>query len=330
MDLFASMEAFCRVVETGSLGKAAQRMGVAKSMVATRVQQLEKRLGVALFHRSTRAMKLSEAGRKYYVDCSELLARAIELGSHRDENDVELTGRLSIQVLPGFAIGPFSSALVDFCALHPGLAFELTVSDKLVDPVNEGFDVVFQIYPPVSDALIERRLFPHRGVFCASPEYLAAAPPLDAPEDLIRHRFARYSNYPWDDRWPFFRGAERSEVKIGPVLKTNSVHVLLDFVLNGGGVAYLPTMLAASDLADGKLVRVLTDYSPPQLWLSAVYPSSHRSTTKVKTFLEFISRRFPSEPVWDREILPGGPPTGPVILAPLAGGSSISLVHAAV
>jgi DNA-binding transcriptional LysR family regulator len=310
LDLFASMEAFCRVVETGSLGKAAQRMGVAKSMVATRVQQLEKRLGVPLFHRSTRAMKLSEAGRKYYVDCSELLQRAMELGSHRDDNDAELTGKLAVQVLPGFAIGPFSTALVDFCNLPPGLTFELTVSDKLVDPVNEGFDLVFQIYPPVSDALIERRLFAHRGIFCASPEYLAGAPPLDGPEDLIRHRFARYSNYPWDDRWPFFRGEERIEVKIAPVLKTNSVHVLLDVVLHGGGVGYLPTMLAAPDLEAGRLVRVLTDWAPPQLWLSAVYPASHRSTTKVKTFLEFIARRFPNEPTWDRQLFGEGSPRG--------------------
>src|ERR1700761_2677857 len=179
------MEAFCRVVEAGSLGKAAQRMGIAKSMVATRVQQLEKRLGVALFHRSTRAMKLSEAGQKYYSDCSELLARAQELGSHRYDDQVALTGKLTIQVLPGFAFGHFSAALVEFCRLHPGIAFEIYVSDKLVDPVNEGLDMVFQIYPPVSDALIERRLFPHRGIFCASPAYLRQSPPLVAPQDLL-------------------------------------------------------------------------------------------------------------------------------------------------
>ena len=100
MDLFSSMEAFCRVVETGSLGKAGRRMGVAKSMVATRVQQLEKHLGVALFHRSTRAMKLSEAGRKYYVECSDLLVRAQELGSHGGEEQAALAGKLSIQSCP--------------------------------------------------------------------------------------------------------------------------------------------------------------------------------------------------------------------------------------
>jgi DNA-binding transcriptional LysR family regulator len=294
------MEAFCRVVETGSLGKAGQRMGIAKSMVATRVQQLEKHLGVPLFHRSTRAMKLSEAGRKYYVDCSDLLIRVQELAAHAVEDDT-LTGKLSIQVLPGF-VDQFADALVEFCALYPNLTFDVHVSDRLVDPVHEGFDIVFQIYSPVSDALIERRLFQHRGVFCASPEYLAQAPALDAPEDLLRHRFARYANYPWDDRWPFMRDGERVEVKIAPVLKTNSVFLLLDYVKNGAGVAYLPTVLTAADLTSGRLVRVLPEYEPPQLWMSAVYPASHRSTTKVKTFLDFMCRRFPAEPVWDREI----------------------------
>jgi DNA-binding transcriptional LysR family regulator len=279
-------------------------MGIAKSMVATRVQQLEKRLGVPLFHRSTRAMKLSEAGQKYYADCADLLARAQELGSHRHDDQVVLSGKLAIQVLPGFALGHFSGALVEFGALHPGVTFEIVVSDKLVDPVNEGLDLVFQIYPPVSDALIERRLFPHRGVFCAAPEYLRRSPPLVAPEDLIRHRFIRYSNYPWDDRWPFHRGEERVEVKMAPAMKTNSVHLLLDCVRHGGGVAYLPTILAAPGLADGSLERVLPDYSPPQLWLSAVYPASHRSTTKVKVFLDFIAKRFPAEPAWDRGVTP--------------------------
>jgi DNA-binding transcriptional LysR family regulator len=312
MDLFASIEAFCRVVETGSLGKAAQRMGVAKSMVATRVQQLEKHLGVPLFHRSTRAMTLSEAGRKYYVECADLLARAQELGAKGDDDDeAALTGKLSIQVLPGFAIGQFSTALVDFCNEHPGVTFELTVSDRLVDPVREGFDLVFQIYPPVSDALIERRLFAHRGIFCASPTYLRQAPPLKEPHDLLRHRFARYANYPWDDRWPFFHGEERTEVTLAPTLKANSVHLLLDYVAHGGGVAYLPTILAAPDLADGRLVRVLEDYSPPQLWLSAVYPASHRSTKKLRVFLDFICKRFPSEPNWDREIQP--PTDAPIL-----------------
>ncbi len=286
------MDAFCRVVESGSLGKAGLRMALAKSMVATRVQHLETHLGVPLFHRSTRTMKLSEAGRRYYVECMDILARVRRLSADRD--DAALNGRLAIQVLPGFALGRFSAVLVEFCAQHPAVTLDVTVSDKLIDPVNEGIDIVFQIYAPVSDLLIERRLFQNRGVFCASHDYLTGAPPLNEPQDLLRHRFARYANYPWDDHWPFHRDGEQIEVRIAPVLKTNSVPLLLEYVLQGAGVAYLPTMLAADDIGRGRLVHVLPDYEPPPLWMSAVYPASHRATPKVRAFLDLVAKRFPA------------------------------------
>lgn len=299
MDLLLCIEAFCRAAETGSLTAAARRLGVAKSVVTTRVQQLEEHLGVPLFHRSSRAMKLSEMGGKYYSECLDILSRAEELTSHSQAEKKVLSGTLFIQVLPGFALGEFSRALAEFATLHRALKFDVTVSDQLVDPVHAGLDVVFQIYPPVSDSLIERRLFRHNGTFCASPDYLNSAMPLETPSDLTLHRFSRYSYYPWGDRWPLHRGNLRFEVDLKPVLKTNSVHLLREFVLSGAGVAYLPTALIADDLRKGLLVRLLESYSAPQLWLSAVYPVSHRTSTRMKTFLDFISNRFSAGYVTD-------------------------------
>lgn len=291
MDLLLCAEAFCRVAETGSLTAAARRLGVAKSVVTTRVQHLEERLATPLFHRSPRAIKLSETGGQYYTECLELLARADELTTKTRE-DKSLNGTLFIQVLPGFAFNGFSKALAEFSGLHPGIKFEITVSDQLVDPVHAGLDLVFQIYPPVSDSLIERRLFPHHGAFCASRGYLNGAPPLQTPEDLTLHRFSRYSYYPWGDRWPLRHGETQVEVQLRPVLKSNSVHLLREFVISGAGISYLPTAIIAEDMRKGRLVRVLKDYAAPQLWLSAVYPVSHRSSPRVKNFLDFVSRKF--------------------------------------
>lgn len=299
MDLFASMEAFCRVVESGSLGKAATHLGISKSMVARRVDLMEQRLGAPLFHRSARAMSLTEAGRRCYLECVEVLSRVEEMQSRRDPSGEGGGGRLAIQVLPGFAHGGFSEVVVEFSVLHPRIALDITVSDQLVDPVREGLDVVFQIYPAVSDALVERRLFRHRGAFCSAPGYMASAPPLMDPEDLGRHRFARYSNYPWGDRWPLTGRDGLTEVTVPPALITNNVLILLAYALNGAGIAYLPTVLAAPYVRSGELVQVLAGYAPPQLWMSAVYPTSHRSTARLKTFLDFVARRFPSEPPWD-------------------------------
>jgi DNA-binding transcriptional LysR family regulator len=306
LDLILSIEAFVRVAETESFVNAARQMGVAKSVATTRVKQLEEHLGVSLFHRSTRAIKLSEAGTSYYRDCRDLLTRVEELSLRSREEVSALRGTLRIHVLPGFALGHFSKALVEFREAHPRIEFDVHVNDRVVDPVQEGLDVAIQIYPAASNSLIERRLFPVRGLFCASPKYLAEEPILETPLDLLRHDFARYSYYPWGDDWPLINGSERFQISLRPVLKTNSVHLLLEFARAGAGVAYLPTMVAAPDLLEGRLRRVLPQYAAPPLWLSAVYPSSHRSTAKVKLFIDFLLTRFPSEPQWDQAL--GLPP----------------------
>lgn len=306
MDLLQSMEAFVRVAEAESVGSAARQLGVAKSVVTTRVKQLEEHFGAALFHRSTRAFKLSEVGQRYYESCRDILARVGALSDLSEQERGGLRGTLRIQVLPGFGIGHFSKAVVDFRALHPGIVFDVFVNDRVVDPVQEGFDLVIQIYPPASNSLIERKLFPVRGLFCAAPHYLAEESPIETPLDLLRHDFARYAYYPWGDRWPISGGSERFEIALSPVLKTNSVHLLLEFARGGAGIAYLPTMVAAPDLLEKRLTHVLPGYSAPPLWLSAVYPASHRSTARVKTFIDFLRMRFPTEPQWDKAL--GLPP----------------------
>jgi DNA-binding transcriptional LysR family regulator len=309
VDLILSIEAFVRVAETQSFANASRQIGVAKSVVTTRVKQLEEHLGVALFHRSTRAVKLSESGEIYYRDCSDLLQKVQDLSLRSQGEKSALKGTLRIHVLPGFALGHFSKALTDFRSAYPTIDFEVMVNDRVVDPVKEGLDLVLQIFPPASNSLIERRLFPVRGLFCAAPDYLAGESELETPLDLLRHDFACYSYYPWGDKWPLIKGAERFQISLSPVLKTNSVHLLLDFARAGAGVAYLPTMVAAPDLLERRLARVLPEYSAPPLWLSAVYPASHRSTAKVKLFLDFLRTRFPNEPQWDQAL--GLPPLEP-------------------
>lgn len=299
MDLYSAMRAFCAVVDASSLSKAAVRLGISKSMVSRRVEQLEAYVGRALFHRSPGLMTVSEAGRDHYAECLEIVRRLDALPTLDRGPDTALSGRLTLQVLPGFAHGAFADALTDYCRLHPDMAFDITVSDALVDPVREGFDLVFQMYPAVNDMLIERVLFPHQGLFCASPKYLAEAPPLEKPQDLLLHRFARYSNYPWGDHWPFRKDDSQVDVELVPMLRTNSVQLLLQYVLGASGVAYLPAILATDHIRAGRLDVVLESYASPQLHMYAVYPPSHRNTAKVRSFLQFISARFAKERNWE-------------------------------
>ena len=302
MDLFISMEAFVRAAEAQSFANAARQLGVAKSVVTSRIKQLEEHFNVALFHRSTRAVRLSEAGESYYRDCAQLVNKVHELSGRTSAETHSLSGTLNVHVLPGFALGHFSHALIAFREAHPRIEFVVTVNDRVIDPVQEGFDLALQIYPPASNLLVERKLFPVRGVLCAAPAYLKEEPVIETPLDLVRHDFARYSYYPWGDNWPLMKGNECFEIALNPVLKTNSVHLLLEFARAGAGVAYLPTMVAAADLLERRLERVLPEYAAPPLWLSAVYPASHRSTTKVKAFVEFLRARYLREPQWDRAL----------------------------
>ncbi|MBN3785934.1 LysR family transcriptional regulator [Burkholderia sp. Ac-20353] len=302
MDLFQSMEAFVRAAEAQSFASAARQLGVAKSVVTARVKQLEEHFGVPLFHRSTRAVRLSELGESYYRECSELVNKVHELSARSSNDPQALAGTLHVHVLPGFALGHFSRVLTDFREAYPRIEFVVTVNDRVIDPVQEGFDLALQIYPAASNLLIERRLFPVRGTLCAAPDYLKEEPPVETPLDLLRHDFACYSYYPWGDRWPLMRGNECFEIALSPVLKTNSVHLLLEFARAGAGIAYLPTMVAAPDLLEQRLTRVLPDYAAPPLWLSAVYPASHRSTTKVKVFVDFLRTRYAREPQWDKAL----------------------------
>jgi DNA-binding transcriptional LysR family regulator len=247
-------------------------------------------------------VRLSEIGERYYKDCAELLKRVYDLSARSQVETLALSGTLHIHVLPGFALGHFSRTLIDFRAIYPRIEFEVTVSDRVVDPVQEGFDIALQIYPPASNSLVERKLFPVRGVLCAAPQYLKDEPLIETPLYLIRHDFARYAYYPWGDKWPLMKGNECFQIELTPILKTNSVHLLLEFARAGAGVVYLPTMVAAPDLLERRLVRVLPEYAAPPLWLSAVYPTSHRSTSKVKVFVDFMRSRFQTEPQWDKAL----------------------------
>lgn len=299
VDLLACMEAFVCVAEAQSFSGAARQMRVAPSVVTTRIQQFEGYLGRALFHRSTRAVRLSEEGKTYLQACQDILSRTRSLPLLLDYDKDVVRGVLRIRVLPSLAAGYFPAILSELRSLYPNLALEVEVDDRLADPVQDGLDVVLQIFPAVSEALIERKLFPHRGVFVASRNYLRQRAPLATPDDLAQSDFACYSYYPWGDHWPLTRAGAKHVVHLSPVLRTNSVQLLRDFVCLGAGVSYLPTMLVANDIMEARLERVLDEYTAPLLWLRAVYPASHRNSAKVQIFVDYLARYFSAEPQWD-------------------------------
>ncbi len=303
MDRFLSIQAFVRVAETESFAEAARQLGVAKSVITTRVKQLEQYANASLFHRSTRHVRLSEVGAAYYKECAELIGRVDELTDHMRELKSSPTGTLRVHAPPGFALGHLSCALGAFQERNPGITLEVDVNDRVVDPVEEGYDVALQVFAAASTALVERRLFPVRRVFCAAPAYLEAHGRPLTPRDLLAHRVGLYSRYPTRNRWTFRNGAEKIELELPGTLRSNSAHLLRDYAREAAGVVCLPTFVAAEELVAGRLLPLLVEYELPLFWLSAVYPATHRATVKVRRFVDFIADRFGGEPPWDAPLI---------------------------
>lgn len=303
MDKFLCIQAFVRVAETQSFTSAARQLDVCPSVVSTRVRQLEKLFQASLFHRSTRMVALSEAGQNIFEDCVELVNRMEQVIDNTQLARSSPSGSLRIQVLPGFEVGHFGRALQDFSAQYPEISLDVVVSDESLNPVEESFDIAFQIFRPRAESLIERALFPVRRVFCASPEYLRDRPLPKTPQDLAGHELGLYSGYPTRNRRIFqHRNGEEVSVELTARIRSNSVPMLREFALAGSGICCLPTLICSADLMSGALVPLLPDYELlPKLELCATYPSTHRGARKVRLLIDFIGQHFADRP-WDRAL----------------------------
>ena len=306
MDRLRSIEAFVRVADARSFAEAARRLGVAPSVVTTRVQQLEKFVKAPLFHRTTRAVRLSAVGAAFYRECAEIVDHAARLVDDMREAKGAPTGTLRVHALPGFVTGAFGRQLRELQETYPGIVLDLVVSDAIVDPVRDGFDVALQIFEPADDALISRRLFAWRPVFCASPAYLDARGVPKRPKDLLHHRLGLYSRYPTGDRWTFKKAGRASSLTLAPFLRTNSVHLLRDYALAHAGIVALPTLVAADPLRSGELRGVLLDHAMPTFWLCAVYPATRGVIGKLRLFLDALAPEPLDEPPWERDLVARG------------------------
>ena len=300
MDRFENLRAFIRVAETRSFSETARQLRLSKSVVTKRVGQLERQLDARLFHRTTRQVRLTDAGTAYYARAVPLIAELEDMDSAIGGGEAEPRGALRVSAPTSFGTLHLGPALCDLQKRHPRLTIELVLNDRAVNPVNEGFDVALQDAPAASPVLIERRIAPMRRVVCASPAYLRARGTPRHPLDLSEHDCIQYSFLQTGNVWGFERRKEKASVAVTPRFTTNSGQVMRDAALHGNGVALLPTLLVGPDLRRKRLIAVLDDWSAPELWLAAVYPQTHRAAVKVRLLVEFLLDRFGAVPPWDR------------------------------
>jgi len=306
MDRFLAIDAFVRVAETQSFAEAARQMRVSRSVVTARIQQLEAFVGAPLLLRNTRSVRLSDLGQAFLHDCIELVGRTNEVVDQMREVTTSPAGRLRVHALPGFVLGHLARVLQQFQARYPQIVLDMIVNDAAIDPVKEGFDCALQIFPPRSEELISRKLFPVRRVFCATPGYVRRHGTPRHPRDLLGHRIGWYSGYPTRERLTFHGAAEAVQLELKPVLLTNSVHLLREYALEDAGIVCLPTLVAADAILDGRLTLVLPEHPLSSFWLSVFYPSTVRSALKLKLFLETLQQSFSDVPPWDQALLDAG------------------------
>lgn len=307
MDRFLCIQAFVRVAQAGSFVAAAKQLRVTPSVITSRVKHLEKLVQAPLFHRTTRAVTLSETGQGFIDECNDLVAHMESITERMSVQRGTPAGVIRLQVLPGFAVTHLGVILKDFATLYPQIDFDVTVSDQAVSAVGEGYDILLQLFARQQLTMIERPLARIQRVFCASTQYLAQHPMPMSPADLPERQLGLYSAYPGGDRWTFTHDGTQTHIVLPARLRTNSVHMLRDFALTGAGVVCLPTMVCAEDLLAGRLVRVMPGYECQSLELLALYPATQRRALKVRLFVDLLSRYFAGGAPWDRELqgLPG-------------------------
>ena len=297
------MENFARIVETGSISAAAERLGVAKSAVSRRLSELEGRLGAQLFRRTTRRLDLTDSGREFYERCIRILADVEEAEQAISQAHGTLRGRLRVAVPLSFGLLHLGPAIHDFMAAHPELEFDLDLNDRQVDLLAEGFDLALRIADLEDSSLIARRLATMRTVVCASPDYLARVGTPNAPADLVEHDCLVYSNARDPALWRYrdHHGNDKS-IRVPVCMQANNGDFLRQAACTGQGVCMLPTFIAYRSIEDGSLRPVLTDYTWPAFNAYAVYPQTRHLSQRVRVFVDFLAERFAGVPYWDAHL----------------------------
>jgi DNA-binding transcriptional LysR family regulator len=293
MDRLGAMEAFVRVVEAGSFVRAADRLGLSTSSLSRLVAELEQHLGARLLNRTTRRLSLTESGQAYYERCVTLLADLAEAEALAGQSAAQARGTVRLTCSYNMAEQRVAPAIATFVRTHPAVRFELVVSDRIVDLVDEGFDLAIRVGPVGSERLVARRLGSMRLVLCAAPSYLERHPPPRRPADLANHNVLTYA-YSASPRLWRFTGPDGGveEVKVSGSLHANSGDALRAAALGGLGVINEPEFLLDAALRSGGLVRLLPDHTGGGGDIWAVYPSRRHLSLKVRLFVDHIAAAF--------------------------------------
>ncbi|MEP0911589.1 LysR family transcriptional regulator [Leptolyngbya sp. GB1-A1] len=293
MDKFDSLRAFTQVVNSGGFAAAAREMGLSRSAVNKLVIALENELGVQLLHRSTRVVTPTETGLAFYERSVEILASLEEAERSITQLQAEPKGRLRVNAPMSFGTMHLAPALANFLAQYPDLQVQLTLSDRFVDPIEEGFDITVRIAELQDSAsLIAHRLTFAERVLCAAPAYLEAHGIPQCPDDLRHHSCLHYGQLAIENQWTLVGPNGEQTMTVRGALCSNNGEVLRDAAVRGLGITLLPTFIVSQELEQGTLKQILPNYHAPELSISVLYPVNRHLSTKVRLLVDFLQEQF--------------------------------------
>ena len=293
------MRVFSQVVESGSFSSAAARLGLSTTAASRHVAELEAHLQTRLLNRTTRRVSLTESGRAFYERSVQLLADLEEAEQEASRAAVVPRGTIKLTTSVNFGVRHVAPAIAAFLSAHPDVRFDVSLSDRVIDLVEEGFDLAIRIGAPGSDNVVARKLGETRLVPCASPQYLRKRGAPQVPEDLAQHNCFTYEYVVPRNVWRFRdpSGNERS-VRVGGNLHSNNGDLLAEAAAQGAGIVFEPAFIVGPELRAGRLVPLLQDFVAPPLAIYAVYPSRKHLSAKVRLFVEFLIARFSQAQDW--------------------------------
>lgn len=295
MDIIEGMRTFVAVAQTGSFTGAAERLGISRALTSKYIGQLEQRFGLRLFNRTTRSVDMTDAGRAYMERCVRLLEDFDDLEAAVRDRQARPRGRIRISAPVAFGELFLPPLLSEFTGQYPEISVSLSLSDRYVNLVAEGFDIAVRIGELDDSGLIARRLTVARLLVCATPGYINRRGAPKHPADLSAHSCIVDDNLRSSRRWPFEINRKSDMIAVEGPIRVNSARAVRDFVLADKGIGLCPSFLVAEDIRSGRLKHLLKQFRTPEFGIHAVYPHRRHLASNVRALINFMAERFPPD-----------------------------------
>lgn len=297
MDRLTSMAVFVKTVDLGSFAATAKAMDMSPQMVAKHVVYLEDRLGTALLNRTTRRQSLTDIGRAYYDRCRFILTEAEAADDLAQDMRSKPKGILRVNAPTTFGAFGLAPFVTRYLERHEEMQVDLVLSDNIVDPLEEGFEVLVRIGEEEVNGLVSHPLAPYRLIACASPAYLIRKGMPECPADLVHHDCLvhAYTAQLSPCRWRFLRNGKYEEFQPDGRLRSNDWKALLHAALEGFGIVLGPESVMKAEIEAGRLIQILSEYDGPSRAMQLLYPASRKPTIKVRSFVDALLEEFGKE-----------------------------------